>query len=452
MHHHKGKYDLLMRPLNLLLDLMILLVVLFFYSTNIVTITQYRIYIIVSWVLLAYFTKFYQVFRYSKPIEIVKKLIVQFFIYTLLLLSYFSLIKNKEFSRVNVFFFISYSFVLITFLKVLIFYVLKKYRIRGKNYRNVIIIGYNKQTQRLKTIFEEKPFYGYHFKGFFSKHEHQDVLGNFEAAFSFAKAQEVSEIYCSIAELNDEEMKKCIDFGDINFIKIKFIPDDKAILRNHLVIDYYENFPVLSLRKNPLEEPHNILIKRIFDILFSSFVIITVLSWLIPLLYFLIKKESKGPLFFKQKRNGLDNKNFDCFKFRSMAVNDRADLDQVTKGDKRITKIGAFLRKTSIDELPQFFNVFFGDMSVVGPRPHMLKETNKFAKIIDKFLMRHSVKPGITGLAQVKGYRGEIEKNEDIINRYRYDIMYIERWSFILDLKIIVQTVVNALRGEEKAY
>jgi putative colanic acid biosynthesis UDP-glucose lipid carrier transferase len=452
MNQHKGKYDLLMRPMNLLLDSIILLFVLSFYSTNIVALFTYRIYIVGSWLVLAYFTKFYAVFRYTKPVTIIRKISVQFFIYTLLLLSYFSVIKNKEFSRLNVFFFILYSLLLITLLKVLIFYLLKNYRLKGKNYRNVIIIGYNKQTKRLKAIFEEKPFYGYHFQGFFAPNKNENTLGGLEDAFNFVKNKEISEVYCSIAELTDSEIKKCIDFGDDNFVKIKFIPDDKAILKNHLTLDYYENFPILSIKKRPLDEPHNQILKRLFDIIFSSVIIVTVLSWLTPLMYFLIKRESKGPLFFKQKRNGLDQSTFNCYKFRSMTVNDKADTHQVKRGDMRITKTGEFIRKTSIDELPQFFNVFLGDMSVVGPRPHMVNETNKFNKKIDKFMMRHLVKPGITGLAQVKGCRGEIETDKDIINRYRYDIMYIEKWSFIMDIKIIIQTLTNAIRGEEKAY
>jgi len=452
MNQHKGKYDLLMRPMNLLLDVLILFLVLPFYSSNIVKLIHYQFYIIFSWVALAYFTRFYTIYRYTKPVAIIRKISVQFFVYTLLLLSYFSVIKNKEFSRLNVFFFILYSFILITLVKIAIFYLLKKYRIKGRNYRNVIIIGYNKQTQRLKTIFEEKPFYGYHFQGFFATKAIENILGNLEDAFEFVRTNGISEVYCSIAELTDEEIKKCIDFGDDNFIKIKFIPDDKAILKNHLTLDYYDNFPILSIKNRPLDEPHNQIIKRLFDIAFSSVIIITVLSWLTPLMYFLIKRESKGPLFFKQKRNGLDQSTFDCYKFRSMTVNDRADTDQVKRGDLRITKVGKFIRKTSIDELPQFFNVFLGDMSVVGPRPHMVNETNKFNKKIDKFMMRHLVKPGITGLAQVKGCRGEIESDKDIINRYRYDIMYIEKWSFIMDIKIIIQTLTNAIRGEEKAY
>jgi len=166
----------------------------------------------------------------------------------------------------------------------------------------------------------------------------------------------------------------------------------------------------------------------------------------------IIRLESKGPVFFKQSRNGFNYKEFDCYKFRSMTPNDNANLHQATKGDLRITKVGQFIRKTSIDELPQFYNVLFGNMSVVGPRPHMVSHTNMYAQKVDKFMVRHFVKPGITGLAQISGFRGEIETDKDIINRVKFDIFYIENWSLLLDLKIIFKTFFNAVKGEDKAY
>ena len=209
---------------------------------------------------------------------------------------------------------------------------------------------------------------------------------------------------------------------------------------------------MLSLRRILLEEPFNKFIKRIFDILFSLIVICCLLSWLTPLLAIIIKAESKGPVFFRQKRNGYNFKQFFCYKFRSMDINAEADSMQATRNDERLTKVGAFLRKTSIDELPQFFNVLAGNMSVVGPRPHMIKENEKYLKTIDKFMVRHFIKPGITGLAQVNGFRGEIETNSDIVNRIKFDVNYIENWSLLLDVKIIILTVFNSFKGEKKAY
>ena len=176
------------------------------------------------------------------------------------------------------------------------------------------------------------------------------------------------------------------------------------------------------------------------------------LSWLIPILAIIIKLDSKGPLFFVQKRNGLNYKEFNCYKFRSMKLNDNADFDLASKNDVRITKVGKFIRKTSMDELPQFFNVLLGDMSVVGPRPHMVSVTNLYAFQVDKFMVRHFVKPGITGLAQTKGFRGEVETEEDIINRVKYDIFYMENWSILLDIEIIIKTIYHIIKGDVKAY
>jgi putative colanic acid biosynthesis UDP-glucose lipid carrier transferase len=180
-------------------------------------------------------------------------------------------------------------------------------------------------------------------------------------------------------------------------------------------------------------------------------VIVFLLSWLIPILAIAIKLESKGPIFFKQGRPGLDEKEFFCYKFRSMQINITTEKE-ASKNDPRVTKIGKLMRKTSVDELPQFLNVLFGDMSVVGPRPHLWSQNKSYGTTIKKYMVRHYVKPGITGLAQVKGFRGEIEIEEDMINRIKFDVFYIENWSLVLDLKIIVKTVINIFKGEAKAY
>ena len=208
----------------------------------------------------------------------------------------------------------------------------------------------------------------------------------------------------------------------------------------------------MSIRNIPIDKHTNKFFKRFFDIIFSIIIIVGVLSWLTPILAIFIKLESKGPIFFKQMRNGLNYEEFSCYKFRSMRLNEIADLEQVSKNDPRITKIGKFMRKTSIDELPQFFNVLLGEMSVVGPRPHMVSHTEMYAKSVDKFMVRHFIKPGITGLAQTNGFRGEVENERDIINRVKYDIFYLENWSLLLDTKIIFLTIYNAISGEEKAY
>jgi putative colanic acid biosynthesis UDP-glucose lipid carrier transferase len=223
------------------------------------------------------------------------------------------------------------------------------------------------------------------------------------------------------------------------------------MLRN-LAVEYYGYVPIISLRTIPLDKVINKRIKHLFDVVFSILVILLLLSWLTPLIALLIKMESRGPVFFKQRRNGLNYKEFYCYKFRSMQLNSKADLEQVQRNDPRVTKLGRIIRKFSIDELPQFYNVLLGDMSVVGPRPHMVSHTEMYAKSVDKFMVRHFIKPGITGLAQINGCRGEVENEKDIVNRVKFDIFYLENWSILLDLKIINKTVINTIKGEEKAY
>jgi undecaprenyl-phosphate galactose phosphotransferase/putative colanic acid biosynthesis UDP-glucose lipid carrier transferase len=205
-------------------------------------------------------------------------------------------------------------------------------------------------------------------------------------------------------------------------------------------------------RREPLENSLNRIIKKIFDMCFSFLVIALLFPWLFPILMLIIKIESPGPVFFKQERSGRDNKPFSCLKFRSMRVNEGSHKKQAEKGDKRVTRFGAFMRKTSIDELPQFFNVLFGNMSVVGPRPHMLYHTQAYKELINNYLVRHYTKPGITGWAQVNGYRGETKELVDMENRVEFDIWYIENWSLLLDIKIIIKTVLNVFHGEKNAY
>jgi len=192
--------------------------------------------------------------------------------------------------------------------------------------------------------------------------------------------------------------------------------------------------------------------KRAFDILFALAVTLCVLVWLIPLLAVLIKLESQGPIFFKQLRTGKDGIPFYCFKFRSMYLNTDANQRQASRGDSRITRVGAFLRKTSLDELPQFINVLLGDMSVVGPRPHMLQHTEAYSRVITNYMLRHAVRPGITGLAQVAGHRGETKEIVAMVNRVNADIHYLQNWSLAMDIKIVGLTAYQMVKGSENAF
>lgn len=345
-------------------------------------------------------------------------------------------------------------FILIGLFRSFYLFALQKYRAKGGNFRNIIIIGNNKSTKKITRYINEHPELGYNILGFFSdkNEKNETFLGSVEDSFSFMKNNIVDQIYCSIEDLSREQIDSFVQFADNNLKVLKLLPDARDAYTTKTEIEYFDYIPVLSLRKIPIDDNINQFLKRTFDVVFALFMIIFVLSWLTSLMYILIKIESKGPLFFKQKRDGLNGERFICYKYRSMYINDESEKIQAVRGDNRVTKMGKFLRKTSIDELPQFFNVLVGDMSVVGPRPHMLSQTEKYSKLVDKFMVRHFVKPGITGLAQVRGYRGEVEKNEDMENRVKLDIFYIENWSFFLDLKIIWFTIINIFKGEDKAY
>jgi putative colanic acid biosynthesis UDP-glucose lipid carrier transferase len=314
----------------------------------------------------------------------------------------------------------------------------------------VTIVGHGKSVDELKDFFTKNPDYGYNLVHVF------DLKGNKKSELIESKKyvieHKIDEIYASINTLTNNEIDSLIHFADNNLKTIKFLPDSKNTFLRNLAVEYYDYIPIISLRTIPLDKEVNKRLKRVFDVVFSLLIIVCLLSWLTPLIALLILIESKGPIFFKQKRNGLNYEEFYCYKFRSMHLNSIADVEQVQKNDPRITKIGKFIRKTSIDELPQFFNVLLGDMSVVGPRPHMVSHTEMYAKTVDKFMVRHFIKPGITGLAQTNGFRGEVETEKDIINRVKYDIFYLENWSILLDIKIIFATVINAIKGEKKAY
>jgi putative colanic acid biosynthesis UDP-glucose lipid carrier transferase len=330
---------------------------------------------------------------------------------------------------------------------------MKVYRIEGGNFVNVVIVGNDKNLKKIQDVFN-RPELGYRYKGFFDNKSSDSIsyLGLIEDSFSYIIQNSIDEIYCMASQLSSLEIKNLINFADNNFKKLKIIPDNKDVYTRAMGVELFGVIPVFNLRKSPLDSDLARVGKRGFDIIFSAIVIVFLLSWLTPLLFILLNIESKGPVFFKQQRHGYNKKIFWCYKFRSMSPSQDAHTSMCSKNDLRITKIGRILRKTSIDELPQFFNVFLGDMSVVGPRPHMQSHTHQYEISVDKYLVRHFVKPGVTGLAQIKGYRGEIVKKADIINRVRMDVFYIEKWCLMMDIKIIYYTIFNALRGEEKAY
>ena len=408
-------------------------------------------FVSITWIIISIYSGFYQVYRYTREVTVFSLSLRQMVLFMLIVFAFIGFHPDLSVFPLTVFKYVLASFLLIISFKFALYYLLQKYRTSlGGNYRNTVIFGANNKTLALENFFTNNPEYGYVYKKTFDLKGPNKI--NLENCFNYIKEEAIDEIYCSISELSNSQINDIVDFADNNLKILKFLPDNKEIYSKKLKYEYYDYIPILTLRDITLEEPLNLVVKRVFDIVFSSLVIIFLLSWLTPLIAILIKLESKGPVFFKQSRNGFNYKEFDCYKFRSMTPNKDAHLYQATRGDQRVTKIGKVIRKTSIDELPQFFNVLFGDMSVVGPRPHMVSHTYMYAKKIDKFMVRHFVKPGITGLAQISGFRGEVESDKDIIGRVKYDIFYIENWSLLLDLKIIIKTFTNAIIGEEKAY
>ncbi len=450
MKKKTGRYSGYIRPFSYVLDLLTINVLAYFMLPDIFQSIGYHTFISAAWIFIAWNIDFYEVYRYTKVIKITALVFKQYVSFMILNYAYVGILM--DFSKPSeIFWYATISLGIVTSFKFSIYFFLRYFRVvLGGNFRTVVVVGTGKSAEQLISFFNDNPDYGYKLIRIFDlKSEKKQQI---QECYDFVINERIDEIYCSLSNLSPMEIESFIEFTDSNLKVLKFLPDNKEPITRNLISDYYDYIPILSLRNIPLDKRANKVIKRIFDIVFSLFVIVGILSWLTPILAILIKSETRGNVFFKQKRNGLNYEEFYCYKFRSMRPNETADLYQVTKNDPRITKIGAFMRKTSIDELPQFWNVLKGDMSVVGPRPHMIKETERFAQKINKFMVRHLIKPGITGLAQINGFRGEVETDKDIINRVRYDIFYLENWSFLLDLKIVVMTVYNALKGDKKAY
>jgi putative colanic acid biosysnthesis UDP-glucose lipid carrier transferase len=279
-----------------------------------------------------------------------------------------------------------------------------------------------------------------------------NYLGTVEDCLAYASANNVSEIYCALPFHECDRIERLMQESDKHMVRFRLIPDIRGTIRHNFLVELFGYLPVLKLRQEPLENKANEVIKRIFDILFSAFVILLVLSWLIPVLGLIIKLDSKGPVFFKQLRPGKNHKPFYCLKFRSMVLNGESDTLQACKNDCRITRVGRFIRKTSIDELPQFINVLLGDMSVVGPRPNMFVQTHDYAHVINNYMVRHFLTPGITGWAQVNGFRGETREPGAMLNRVQADLWYLENWSILLDLKIIFLTIWQVMKDNDHAF
>ena len=339
-------------------------------------------------------------------------------------------------------------------------YMLELYRKSGENVRKVVLVGSHENMQELYHSMTDDPTSGYRVLGYFEDFSSDRYPRNIAylgqpcqaVDYLIRNAGKVDQLYCSLSSVRSEEIVPIINYCENHLIRFFSVPNIRNYLKRRMHFEMLSSVPVLSIRREPLELLENRIVKRGFDVVCSLLFLCT----LFPIMYIVvglaIKISSRGPVFFKQKRSGEDGREFWCYKFRSMQLNEQCDRLQATECDPRKTRVGDFIRKTNIDEFPQFINVLKGNMSLVGPRPHMLKHTEEYSHLINKYMVRHFVKPGITGWAQVTGFRGETKELWQMEGRVQRDIWYIEHWTFLLDLYIIYKTVYNLIRGDKEAY
>ena len=333
--------------------------------------------------------------------------------------------------------------------------------IKGNFYDNVLLIGSTDAALNFIETVQKYYYYGYKCLGYMDDSDklspHCTYFGSLDKLDNVLINNNIDEVFIALPTNENEKIQNCIDICDTNRIKVRILPDLTDYTSSSIYINNIGMLPVVNIGHLPLDRTENRLLKRGFDIVFATLFFLIIGIWMFPLIAILIKLSSRGPVFFKQERWGHNNKRILCYKFRSM-VKDSKDVDedgnynQAFKNDPRITTIGRILRKTNLDELPQFWNVLIGNMSVVGPRPHPTPLNLASMQTVDNYMLRHLVMPGISGLAQVNGCRGETKTTEEMQRRINFDLYYIHRWTFWLDMQIIIQTVVNIVRGDQNAY
>lgn len=353
-----------------------------------------------------------------------------------------------------------FSWLLLSIERLLLRDFIKNIRKKGKNIKKILLVGAPAYFNNLYQDISD-PHYGFKIEGIFynepEKHE-LDIpvpyMGNIEGVTEYLmKHQDIKAVYCAVLEENQTETRNILRYCENSVIRFYALPVYLNQLKKKMVSIQQGNSMLLTSRNEPLGNINNALIKRIFDWLFSTIFLLTLFPVIYVIVALIIKKQSPGPVLFKQERSGLNGKTFTCYKFRSMHVNKEADTLQATENDPRKFQFGDFMRRTNIDELPQFINVWLGDMSIVGPRPHMLKHTEMYSQLIKEYMVRHWVKPGITGWAQVLGLRGETKELKQMEDRVQADIWYVENWNFWLDIKIILKTAWKTIcRNEKNAY
>ena len=331
----------------------------------------------------------------------------------------------------------------------------------GQLFDNVLLVGSTPSAHNFLKTISQFYYYGYKCVGFLdiqeSKIEGYKYYGNLDIIESVVKSESVDEVVIALPASRQSEIQNCIDVCDYYKIKVSILPDLRQYNNSTIYINNIGQMPVINVGNLPLDSLENKLIKRSCDIFIASVFFIFFGIWLMPLIIILIKLTSKGPAIFQQERWGLNNEKIICYKFRTMYrestdINDDGEYQQAYEGDPRVTRIGKILRSTNFDELPQFWNVLIGNMSVVGPRPHPTPLNIESMHTVENYMLRHIVLPGITGYAQVNGCRGETKTAEDMQKRVDFDLFYIHRWNFWMDCQIIIQTIINFIRGNQDAY
>ena len=418
---------------------------------------RFWLFLNTSWLVLCWISAIYNEYHIMSFEIFAKKSMRVYILWLAVIMMYLFFLRQTELSRI---FIISVLVLSGVFLLInrFIYLLLRHYFRHGEHLsRKVIILGYNDMAKKLAMYLEEESL-NTQIMGFCEEEDNVNelstypILSNISNAIMISKKMEINEIYSTISPEQEKIVYDLIKQADQECIRFKIIPDLSFFIKQPVHINYLRDMPVLSMRSEPLDDVSSRGRKRFFDLVVSFLVIVFILSWLIPLLGIIIWFESKGPIFFAQQRTGRDNKTFNCLKFRSMKVNSEANTKQAQRNDDRLTKIGKFMRRTSLDEFPQFINVFKGEMSIVGPRPHMLRHTEDYSKIMGQYMVRQFLKPGITGWAQVNGYRGETRELHQMKARVEYDLWYMENWSIWQDIKIIFLTIYNVIRGEENAF
>ena len=402
-------------------------------------------YSYLAWLLMANILSFYYItFSIANRIVNVMKVSILFFL-SISMFGFF--FKDADYSRLLLIYYTGSLFILLSVSHISIMYVLKWYRQNKSKAKNLLIIGAGRMANAVTKEINKHPEYGLNIVGYLddrpkNKLHGKEVIGCLKDLEKIIHSFQIHEIIIALPLSMEYTIQILIKKIEPEGIRIQIIPDLYRIVGRSLTLNNYGNVPILTMRSIPLDNAFNRFLKRIFDILFSAIIII-ILS---PILLFValgVKLTSRGAVFFVQERTGYNQRIFKCIKFRSMRVTDReiADKVQCTDNDPRKTKFGEFIRRSNLDELPQFFNVFTGDMSVVGPRPHMLSHTDEFKHRVHDYMLRHYVKPGITGWAQVNGWRGPTDTDDKLIKRVEHDLWYIENWTFWFDIKIIWLTV-----------